>query len=163
MRALMALTIANIKSYTRDRAAVFWTLAFPLIFIFLFGFIFQGGGNTTLTIAWVDEDGSPASGQLHAAFASASGVQLADADARAAAETKMKDGEADAIIVGISLALIVRRWWAKALWLLWPAWVGFSVISTGNHYWLDVVAGFVLAIATGLVLRRIRTLHLQRA
>ncbi len=99
MRALSALTIANIRSYTRDRAAVFWTLAFPLIFIFLFGFIFEGGGNTTLNIAWVDEDGSAASGQLHAAFASASGVQLADVDARTAAETKMKDGEADAIIV----------------------------------------------------------------
>ena len=99
MRALSALTIANIRSYTRDRAAVFWTLAFPLIFIFLFGFIFQGGGNTTLTIAWVDEDGSAASTQLHTAFASASGVELADVGARPAAETKMKDGEADAIIV----------------------------------------------------------------
>ena len=29
---------------------------------------------------------------------------------------------------------------AKASWLAWPAWVGFAVISTGNHYWLDVVA-----------------------
>ena len=36
-----------------------------------------------------------------------------------------------------------------ALWLAWPIWVGFAVISTGNHYWLDVVAGFVLAIVTG--------------
>ena len=29
----------------RDRAALFWTLAFPLIFIVMFGFIFQGGGD----------------------------------------------------------------------------------------------------------------------
>ncbi len=43
MHALLALTSANIRSYTRDRAALFWTLAFPLIFIFMFGFIFQGG------------------------------------------------------------------------------------------------------------------------
>ena len=48
MRALLALTVANIKSYLRDRAALFWTLAFPLIFIFLFGFIFQGGGSASL-------------------------------------------------------------------------------------------------------------------
>ena len=45
MRALFALTVANIKSYVRDRAALFWTLAFPLIFIFMFGFIFQEGGD----------------------------------------------------------------------------------------------------------------------
>ena len=46
MRALAALTVANIRSYLRDRAALFWTLAFPLIFIFMFGFIFQGGGGS---------------------------------------------------------------------------------------------------------------------
>ena len=44
---------------------------------------------------------------------------------------------------------VVRSQLAKALWLAWPVWVGFAVISTGNHYWLDVVAGFVLALATG--------------
>ena len=44
MNALVALTLANIRSYVRDRAALFWTLAFPLIFIVMFGFIFQGGG-----------------------------------------------------------------------------------------------------------------------
>ena len=35
----------------------------------------------------------------------------------------------------------VRRWWAKALWLLWPAWVWFAVMATGNHFWLDILAG----------------------
>jgi ABC-2 type transport system permease protein len=59
MQALRALTIANIKSYVRDRAALFWTLAFPLIFIFMFGFIFQGGGGSSLTLGWVDEDDGP--------------------------------------------------------------------------------------------------------
>jgi len=61
MTALWALTLANIKSYARDRAALFWTLAFPLIFIFMFGFIFQGGhGDPSLHAAWVDGGGSPA-------------------------------------------------------------------------------------------------------
>jgi membrane-associated phospholipid phosphatase len=69
----------------------------------------------------------------------------------------------DALIVGIVMFGVVRSWPARVLWLAWPAWVGFSVISTGNHYWLDVVAGFVLAIVTGLVLRRARTLRLRRA
>jgi len=69
----------------------------------------------------------------------------------------------DALIVGVVMFGLVRSRVAKALWIAWPAWVAFSVISTGNHYWLDVVAGFVLAVATALALRRVRTLRLQRA
>ena len=42
-RGLLPLTIANVKSYYRNRAALFWTLAFPVIFIVLFGSIFSGG------------------------------------------------------------------------------------------------------------------------
>jgi membrane-associated phospholipid phosphatase len=56
---------------------------------------------------------------------------------------------ADALIVGVVMATIVRRSWAKAIWLAWPAWVWFAVIATGNHFWLDVVAGVALAIAAG--------------
>ena len=61
------LTIANIKSFTRDRAALFWTLAFPLIFVVLFGSIFSGGSDER-TIGFADQDGSPASQQLATAF-----------------------------------------------------------------------------------------------
>ena len=63
MHALLLLTVANIKSFTRDRAAMFWTLAFPLIFIFLFGAIFSGGDNTR-DIGFADGDSSQASEAL---------------------------------------------------------------------------------------------------
>jgi membrane-associated phospholipid phosphatase len=53
---------------------------------------------------------------------------------------------ADALIVGVTLAMIVRSRWAKALWLLWPAWVWFSVMATANHFWLDIVAGVAVAL-----------------
>ena len=53
---------------------------------------------------------------------------------------------ADALIVGVSLAMIVRRPWAKVLWLMWPGWVWFSVMATGNHFWLDIVAGVAVAL-----------------
>ena len=36
------------------------------------------------------------------------------------------------------MALVCRHWWSKALWLLWPAWVWFAVMATGNHFWLDI-------------------------
>jgi membrane-associated phospholipid phosphatase len=63
----------------------------------------------------------------------------------------------DAFIVGVVMFGLVRSRLAKALWLAWPAWVAFAVISTGNHYWLDVVAGIVLALITGYALRRVGT------
>ena len=76
MKALLALTRANIRSYTRDRAAVFWSLAFPLVFIVLFGLIFEGSGGARLTLGWVDTDKSAASGQLKAGFAGLDGITL---------------------------------------------------------------------------------------
>jgi membrane-associated phospholipid phosphatase len=59
---------------------------------------------------------------------------------------------ADALIVGVILASVVRRPLWKALWLVWPLWVWFAVMASGNHFWLDVLAGVVLgSVALGLV------------
>jgi membrane-associated phospholipid phosphatase len=52
---------------------------------------------------------------------------------------------ADALIVGAALALLVRSRPVKFLCLLWPLAVWFSVLATGNHFWLDVAAGIVVA------------------
>jgi membrane-associated phospholipid phosphatase len=49
---------------------------------------------------------------------------------------------------------VCRTRFARILWLLWPGWVWFSVMATGNHFWLDVVAGVIVAaIALALVYR----------
>jgi membrane-associated phospholipid phosphatase len=62
---------------------------------------------------------------------------------------------ADALIVGVVLASVTRRWPLKVLWLLWPVWVWFAVMATGNHFWLDVFAGVLLgALALLIVYRR---------
>jgi PAP2 superfamily len=59
---------------------------------------------------------------------------------------------ADALIVGIVLVSVCRRLWAKALWAAWPLWVWFSVMATGNHFWLDCIAGVGVALlAMGVV------------
>jgi len=52
---------------------------------------------------------------------------------------------ADALIIGLAMAALVRSWWMKAVWLLWPAWVWFAVMATGNHFWLDIAAGIAVA------------------
>ena len=61
---------------------------------------------------------------------------------------------ADALIVGISMAGVCRHWWSKTIWLLWPAWVWFAVMATGNHFWLDILAGIVVALIAGVVVYR---------
>jgi hypothetical protein len=59
---------------------------------------------------------------------------------------------ADALIVGVVLASIVRNRAGRILWLIWPAWVWFCVLGTANHFWLDVVAGiFVALVAIGVL------------
>ena len=97
MKPLLALTVANMRSYVRDRAAVFWTLAFPLVFIVMFGLIFQGSGGARLNLGWVDADGTPASGELRAALASLDGVTLVDSS-QDVAEATMKTGDVDGIV-----------------------------------------------------------------
>jgi hypothetical protein len=57
----------------------------------------------------------------------------------------------DSLIVGIVLASVTKHWWAKAFWIAWPAWVWFAVMATGNHFWLDCLAGMALAIISMLV------------
>ncbi|MGZ8707066.1 MAG: phosphatase PAP2 family protein [Gaiellaceae bacterium] len=63
---------------------------------------------------------------------------------------------ADALIAGVILASVVRRPIWKVVWLLWPAWVWFAVMATGNHFWLDVLAGIVLAVIALAIVYRAR-------
>jgi ABC-2 type transport system permease protein len=98
MRPLFQLTIANIRSFVRDRAAMFWTIAFPLIFILMFGAIFSGGDDPPRLFGWVDNDKSPQSAQLRAAFDATANVDLADASESVALE-QMRKGDLRAVIV----------------------------------------------------------------
>jgi len=62
---------------------------------------------------------------------------------------------ADALIVGCVMASIVKWRVAKALWLAWPVWVWIVVMGTGNHYWLDIAAGVLVAcISSAIVYRK---------
>ena len=70
---------------------------------------------------------------------------------------------ADALIVGVALFLACRRWYFKAVWALWPAWVWFCVLATANHFWLDVVAGIVVAVVSLVIVRRVPRLSGRRA
>jgi hypothetical protein len=53
---------------------------------------------------------------------------------------------ADSLIIGFAMAALVRPRWLKVVWTLWPTWVWFAVMATGNHFWLDIAAGVGVAV-----------------
>jgi hypothetical protein len=63
---------------------------------------------------------------------------------------------ADALIVGVVLFSVCRSRWAKTLWAIWPVWVWFCVMATGNHFWLDCIAGIGVALLAMAVVYRDR-------
>ena len=61
MNTLLTLTVANLKGLIRDRAALFWTFFFPVMFVLLFGVLFSGSSDSKVAVGFVDLDGSVAS------------------------------------------------------------------------------------------------------
>ncbi|HEX3428078.1 MAG TPA: ABC transporter permease, partial [Candidatus Limnocylindrales bacterium] len=72
-------------------------MAFPLIFVILFGSIFSGG-NSVRSIGFADLDGSAASAQLRQAFGSIDTVKLVDGNPDDLL-ARMKKGDVSAVIV----------------------------------------------------------------
>jgi ABC-2 type transport system permease protein len=98
MNALLGLTVANMKSFVRDRAALFWTIAFPVIFVVLFGTLFGGGGTANYQVGWVDLDHTAASAQLEQVFAKL-GVLTLKPTSQSAGLASARNGQLDAVIV----------------------------------------------------------------
>ncbi len=59
MKTFWQLTLANAKDILRDKMSLFWFLAFPLLFVVLYGFIFANIGVQTMNIGVVSAVGSP--------------------------------------------------------------------------------------------------------
>ena len=58
MKAFTAVFVARYKQFIRDRAALFFSFIFPIIFILLFGWAFENMGTQTFKIGLADQ-GSP--------------------------------------------------------------------------------------------------------
>lgn len=48
----------NTKRFFRDRTAIFFTIGFPLIFLFVFGSLNNGGSNVSFNVALINESSS---------------------------------------------------------------------------------------------------------
>ena len=58
MRAFYKLLVSDFKQFLRDKTALFFTFAFPVIFIFIFGWAFSGAGDINYKIGLVNNDES---------------------------------------------------------------------------------------------------------
>jgi membrane-associated phospholipid phosphatase len=56
-----------------------------------------------------------------------------------------------AVVFGVAGIMLTRHLAAKVAWSLYPAAVCYSVVATGNHYVLDIVAGAAGLLTTPLV------------
>ncbi len=61
MRAFSKLLISDLKQFFRDRTALFFTFAFPILFIFIFGWVFSGAGNVSYDIGLIKNESSATS------------------------------------------------------------------------------------------------------
>ncbi len=55
------------------------------------------------------------------------------------------------LMIGATGFQLVRHRALKVLWLAWPLLVAWVVLVTGNHYWVDIVLGWMVAIGAALI------------
>jgi hypothetical protein len=60
-----------------------------------------------------------------------------------------------AIMIGVPMARLVKRWPAKVAWSLYPLFITFVVVATGNHYLTDAFLGALTAGASALLAHRL--------
>lgn len=88
------------KRYFRDKTAIFFTVAFPLIFLFVFGGLFGGNNGVSFKIALINQSQSEFSQQFVAEAKNNSILKInADITSVDQAREKMNRGELDAAIV----------------------------------------------------------------
>jgi membrane-associated phospholipid phosphatase len=59
------------------------------------------------------------------------------------------------LMIGVPMSKFVKRRAAKIAWLLYPLFITFVVIATGNHYLTDVVLGAFTAGISGLLAQKL--------
>lgn len=97
MKALRAMIVANLKMTVRNRAAIFWLIAFPVIFIVLFGYLL-GGSNYSMTIGVVNGNLSPQTTQVVDQMKQVKNFKVNTGD-QAAEMKALNKGDRDIVVV----------------------------------------------------------------
>jgi membrane-associated phospholipid phosphatase len=62
-----------------------------------------------------------------------------------------------ALMLGLPMARMSRRWAVRVAWLSYPFLVAFIVVATANHWWLDAALGAITAGVSALGARWLAT------
>lgn len=98
MKVLSKLLAANIKQFVRERAALFWSFAFPIIFILIFGAVFSGTDDISFSVGLVVNDDSIPAQTLSGVLEQVSAFELHTGDEESELQA-LKDGDRRAVIV----------------------------------------------------------------
>jgi hypothetical protein len=60
-----------------------------------------------------------------------------------------------ALMLGVVMARVVRRRWARMLWLSYAPVVTFVVVATANHWWIDGFLGAAVAAVSAVCAREL--------
>jgi len=88
-----------IRSLTRERQILFWTIAFPIIYLVLIIYIFGGGSGVSFNVAVVDRDNTEASKALIGAMNSSGLFRIKLLGDSSNIDSIMRDGRYDAILI----------------------------------------------------------------
>lgn len=98
MKAFYRLLVADFKQFVRDRTALFFTFAFPVLFMFIFGFVFSGGDDVSYDIGLVDQDNSAASQGISLALQEIPIFEMSDGELEAKLD-ELREGDLDAVVI----------------------------------------------------------------
>ncbi len=68
MKKFYRMFVCDFKMTLREKEALFWMFAFPILMMLILGFVFAGSGSLVLDVGVVDQDGSFISKQVVQAF-----------------------------------------------------------------------------------------------
>ncbi|MBA2276290.1 MAG: ABC transporter permease [Chloroflexia bacterium] len=94
---MIPMIVANLKMTFRNRQAIFWNLAFPAIFILVFGAIFGGGVNDSFAVGVTGTD-SELRQRLTGALEGNSAFELSSGE-QAAELSRLREDERDVVVV----------------------------------------------------------------
>lgn len=91
--------VATAKMFFRNKAAVFWTIAFPVVLILIFGAIFSGMGESTYDLYVQDLDGTQTSNQFIQSLNQTGALNIKMVDESVDASQYIKDNSLSTFLI----------------------------------------------------------------
>ena len=92
-------TVMHIRTFFREKAALFFTFFFPIMLMILFGLIFQNQGNVHYTIHIQDHDNTATSHLFLKEMGNSTTITVQKVDSNTSADQYMKDNDVNFILI----------------------------------------------------------------